>query len=350
MIKIYKNSKFYVFCPGDVISGGAELLHQLVSILRDNGKDAYIVYYTGYKGEIPNDYTKYNIKEISDVNLVEDDCHNIEILFEPMFFRATQKTKSQKILWWLSVDNFFRCSNGYLAIKDITRWSYKQAFRVLLSRWYHLLFKGTNKFKGVISLKQLAQLDVVSAYQSEYAQNFLINSGFREMFPLKDYINTDYCSNFLTVGRDNIILYNPKKGQAYTNQLIKMAPDLTWIPIINMNRAQVIELMKKAKLYIDFGFHPGKDRLPRECAMNGLCIITGCRGSSRFFEDIWIDSKYKFDENRSDKTEIINRIRDILSNYENAIEDFAFYRKRISLEKQEFEREVSEFFLQDISC
>jgi len=34
------------------------------------------------------------------------------------------------------------------------------------------------------------------------------------------------------------------------------------------------------KLYVDFGKHPGKDRMPREAAVHGCCIITGRRGAA----------------------------------------------------------------------
>jgi len=344
MIKLFSDSKYYVFCPGNVVTGGAELLHQLVSFLRDNGKDAYIVYYVGFNGEIPSDYKKYNIKYISNLDDIIDSEHNIEILFEPMFYRATSDTKTQKLLWWLSVDNFFRCSSDYLSIYDIAKWSVRQALNVLIKRCLSI-FKMENSSNHKYSLKDISHLDVVSAYQSEYAQNFLLNNGFREMFPLKDYINIEHCTSFSKEDRENIILYNPKKGLKFTQKLIKMSPDLTWIPIVNMTRQQVIELMSKAKIYVDFGFHPGKDRLPRECAMNGLCIITGYRGSARYYEDVWINNEYKFDENKDSKDQIITKIRDTLNHYDSAINDFSFYRSRISLEKDEFEREVKEFLM-----
>lgn len=123
-----------------------------------------------------------------------------------------------------------------------------------------------------------------------------------------------------------------------------MAPDIEWKPIINMTRQQVIDVMKTAKLYIDFGNHPGKDRLPRECAMNGLCVITGSRGSARFFEDVWLENKYKFDERKSSKAEILNRIKETLKKYDECIDDFAFYRYKIMKEKAEFETQINELF------
>ena len=45
-------SNIYVLCPGNVVTGGPELLHQLVDTLNCNGKNASIVYY-------PFDYAFY---------------------------------------------------------------------------------------------------------------------------------------------------------------------------------------------------------------------------------------------------------------------------------------------------
>ena len=342
MIQVYNNTKFYVYCPAGIVSGGAELLHQLVSLLRDNGKDAFIVYYGNKEHVIPDDYKNYNVIM---ADMVIDREYNIEILFEPLFYRVCLNTKIQKMLWWLSVDNFYRCSDNYLAVLDIAKYDMKSAMRVFAKRVYHFLFTHKNYFKHSLSLKDLSRVNVVSAYQSEYAQNFLQNNGFNELVALKDFINIEHCSSFTKENREDIILYNPKKGLSFTKKLIRMAPDLRWIPIENMSRNDVILLMKKAKVYVDFGFHPGKDRLPRECAMNGLCIITGKRGSAAFFEDIPIENKYKFDERFSEKSKIIQTIKEVLYNYATAIDDFKFYRFMISQEKTEFERQVNQLFI-----
>ena len=119
---------------------------------------------------------------------------------------------------------------------------------------------------------------------------------------------------------------------------------MSWIPLENLNRAELISLIQSAKLYIDFGNHPGKDRLPRECAINGCCIITGKRGSAAFFEDVPIKNKYKFDQTKKSIETIIKRIRWILSNYEQAIFDFSDYRNKIKIEKEEFVKQVFQLF------
>ena len=61
-----KYDKIYVLAPVKISTGGVELSHKLVSILRDKGLDAYIVYVDGKKISssqmVTPAYLKYNIK------------------------------------------------------------------------------------------------------------------------------------------------------------------------------------------------------------------------------------------------------------------------------------------------
>ena len=343
MINVYPDSKIYVYCPAGAVTGGAELLHQLVSFLNDNGKEAYIVYFGKKEHMLPDDYECYNIKI---AEYVEDSDRNIEVIHEGIFDFIKQNHSTQKFLWWLSVDNFYLCSTSYLSLSNLFCYSFALGFRALLRRGYYLFFK-TKKFPWhPLSIKELRKINALNGYQSEYAQNFLQNHGFKELIALKDYINVEHSNHPLNLSnRKDLILYNPKKGLHFTKRLITATPDLKWVPIQGMSRKQLIELMNEAKVYVDFGYHPGKDRLPRECAANGCCIITGMRGSAAFFEDVMVPNKYKFNERKASKKEIIDIIRWTMKNYEIAINDFRMYRRKIALEKKEFEEQISLIFL-----
>lgn len=341
MIKTFDDSEIYVYCPAGAVTGGAELLHQIVSVLNDNNKHAYIVYFGDEKHNVPNDYKGYNIKQ-KGINQLIDNSHNIEVVYEGRVDLAFVHNNMQKVIWWLSVDNFYYCSAPYIPLTDLLPFNLQSTIMGIKSRVKKLI-TGENFMKSAASIKKLRKIDAVHAYQSEYAQNFLQNRGFHELLPLKDFINDEH--QFDTkIEKEDIILYNPKKGLSFTKKLIKAAPQLKWVPLQGMAREQLIKTIRKAKLYIDFGYHPGKDRLPRECAMNGCCIITGMRGSAAFFEDVRIPDSYKFKDSIKNIPAIITRITDILSNYEERINDFEFYRTEISKEKAEFISDTKRLF------
>ena len=177
-----------------------------------------------------------------------------------------------------------------------------------------------------------------------FIKEFLQNNGFKNLYPLYDYINTEHIVDISTLTKEDIVLYNPAKGYEFTKELISLAPDLKWIPLKGYSRQELINVIRKAKLYIDFGNFPGKDRLPRECAINGCCIITGKRGAAAYSKDIPILPEYKFEDKVTDKQLIIKKIRWTLNNYSAAIKDFENYRKIIISEKDEFENQVKEMF------
>lgn len=216
MIELKKTSKIYIYCPGKVVTGGAELLHQLCHILNENSFDAYMVYFDNVYTS-PQEYLQYNLKI---TNNVIDSSDNVVVLYEAIFDRYRNHPNCQLLLWWLSVDHFYIFSFTYLNIKDYFRWDYQMAIEVIIKRLAYLLLKQRNYFSKNISVKELSELNAVNGYQSDYAKSYLKKNNFNKLMPLSDYINPDFYSNSaVDIGKDNIILYNPKKGLAFTKKL-----------------------------------------------------------------------------------------------------------------------------------
>ena len=98
---------------------------------------------------------------------------------------------------------------------------------------------------------------------------------------------------------------------------------------------------------MDFGYHPGKDRMPREAAMAGCCLITGIKGSAGNAIDVSIPAKYKLDAEQPDFPVRWKKLADeIFGNFAAASADFADYRNSIREEKDIFEAEVKQFVRQ----
>ena len=112
-----------------------------------------------------------------------------------------------------------------------------------------------------------------------------------------------------------------------------------------MTRKEVIETLQRAKVYMDFGNHPGKDRLPRESAILGCCVITGKRGSARYFEDVPIPEQYKFEDKEESIPTIVERIRDCLENFEERYKDFDYFRQVIREEPKKFLEDLKKIFI-----
>lgn len=340
MIEISTNTNVYVYSPANFTTGGAELLHQLVHLLNEGGRIAYIYYFDMPGAPVPEAYRSYNLRT---TDKVEDAAENVVILYEAIFDRYQTVKHAQILFWWLSVDHFYMCSKDYLSVRDYLAWDVRTGLKILKTRLKGLL-KGRNLFKTSVSISDLKEVSALNCYQSEYAQHFLLDKGFSEILPLKDFINLDFYSNETVGTRKDQVLYNPKKGFAFTKRLMDKAPHLKWVALENMSRAEMLIMFRSSKLYIDFGYHPGKDRIPREAAMNGCCVMTNKSGAARYFEDVSIDSAYKLDEKEVSLPEIISLMEDILANYEEHYKNFEFYRDAIRNEKNEFGQQVKQLF------
>lgn len=332
---ITENTKIYILTPASVVTGGVELLHQLCDVLNANGANAYVVYQSNGEHIIPEAYRKYNIK-IADEYV--DSESNIIVVPEVYIYKLNNIKNAQILVWWLSVDNYFYNLQG--SFLDNIKFNLKFGIECFIKKTIKkLFFKQISKKYSIYKLKN-NKLVCCHACQSEYALSFLQKKDFQNLTMLSDYINEDYVfSNLLKKNKKNSIIYNPKKGLKFTKKLIKVAPDLDWIPIQNMSRAEVRQNMNNAKVYIDFGYHPGKDRMPREAAMCGCCIITGKLGAAGFQEDLSIDGEFKFNQTKRDITMIISKIRYELNNYETEINKFDSYRTKIMNEKKQFEND-----------
>lgn len=184
--------------------------------------------------------------------------------------------------------------------------------------------------------------------QSHYALNHLVNKEINKenIFYLSDYLNINFIKAEAKLSnKDNIVVYNPKKGFNFTKKIINYAKDVNFIPIVNMTRHEVIETLQRAKVYIDFGNHPGKDRIPREAAILGCCVITNKRGSAAFYDDVPIPEGYKFEDKDENIPLIINKIKDCFEYFEERYKDFDYYRILIKQEPQNFIEDLKRLYV-----
>lgn len=318
---IFKPKKIQVCCP-HAVTGGPELLHQLVDRLRKNGHDASIVYLpVGGDFKCPEPYQIYNAPQ----SQLEDKSGVLVIVPEVSTGLLGKLKEATGAVWWLSVDNYF----------GITHESF--------------LRDAYNRYKSLILGHRLPLQRLKKFYhfaQSYYAIEFLERVGIKAHL-LGDYLRSEHINrNKIQIcDKKNIIIYNPKKGASITNRLRKANPDMSFVAIQSMTPRQVAELLASAKLYIDFGHHPGKDRLPREAAMAECCVITGRRGSAANSMDVPIPEEYKLDDRARDFTTAFRKLAlSVFGDYENHRLRFEGYRASIIEEEALFIRQIDQIF------
>lgn len=314
-------NKIVVICPGGASTGGVELLHQFVDRLVNNGCDAAICYYPFFKKyKIPENYQQYNCP-VLEYRAIKDIPGKI-ILPEVYSYLSKSFKKHEVYLWWMSVDNYINSGSWSFSIKNFFfPWRYLEVNNELFNE----------AFKGHF-------------FQSEYAKIYLEKYSINNLWYLSDYLNVDYLDNGKNVNyslKENLVLYNPAKGIIQTNTILPLLKDVHVVPIIGMKRDEVMSLLGRAKVYIDFGNHPGKDRIPREAATLGCCVITNRRGSAYNPIDIPIDDYYKVDDHAKNfEIEAVEKIISILTNFNDHKVNFDYYRKIIEKDKESFDNSI----------
>ncbi len=265
-----------------------------------------MIYENGSQVIFP-EYAHYNVKcskegfvDSENSVLIIPECVDVN--------RLDGITKAKIVYWWLSLDRRWNLSNPNFG------------------RVYH-------------------------GCQSKYVVDYLqaqINPS--RIFDLTDYTKQSFIvdDDFLrskNAARENVILFNPMKGYEITQKLQKECEgmEVCFVPLKDMTPSQIQDISYRAKIYIDFGGHPGKDRIPREMASSGCSVIVGKRGSAINEVDVPIKMKFNYDEtnNSIDYAAVRKQIEHNIQNFNDSFEELSSYRAQIRREKEIFFGEVS---------
>ena len=316
-------NKIYLVCPPNVQTGGPEAMHQLCDKInaKETNVSSFMLYVEDRGGRAhfvkhAKSLAAYSIYPNLKVcaSLEDADTESCLIIWPECWTNlidALQTGEHQKAIWWLSVNN----NNG--------------------------------KFQ------EWCRRDILHLYQSEYAKCHIIKNlektasqindveAFitKQVLPMTEYIPQRHGCQFKGLPLEHEILYNPLKGIHYTDEIRRRGESkFLFTPIGGKKRLsplEVTKLLSQAKVYIDFGPHPGMDRLPREAAIANCIVITNKEGAAFHDEDVPIPADYKigtFDVERIHKL-----LKDSVENYKEKTKEFDSYRNWISSQETKME-------------
>ena len=325
-------AKIYIFCPSGYATGGPEALHQLGHHLRLLGFDAYMYYLKmpGSKNVTHENYIPYQVPVTT---VVENKAEHVMILPETYLLPIFNKKFSsvRKVIWWLSVTNYHIFQKNY--IDKISR---KPFFKIR---------KAVSDLK-IASFERIIQEGVLSIGHSWFSMVTLRENGIEPVGQISDYMNEAFyqLANPAAV-KEDIIIYNPKKNDEFLTEIINGTSQYNWKPLQDMTPQEVAGWMNKAKLYVDFGYHPGKERMPREACIMRCCMIIGKTGSAAHQPDMPIPEQYRFEKDKEQIPGIIDRIKECLTKYDELINDFKPYREALYREEERFKADIQKIFV-----
>ncbi len=354
--KLYKNSEIFILCPANVDTGGPMCLHQLADKLRKKFKRKVYMNYFPTKLKTPI-HKNYRHLKIPFKRKILDFRRNVLII--PEFYEAIEISKKyrniQKGLWWLSVDFYLFhrfIYKNHSILRSIIKIPYKIVYLINQISFYYFGNLSLYRYLKLIYLNipfynvfKIKNIDINLSH-SEYQFKTLKNKNIKSVY-LSDSINNKYFAASKRISlksKKNIICYNPRKSSAFFDRFIKLNSDIKFIPLTGLNLNQLITILSKSKIYMDFGFHPGQDRLPREAAILKNCIITNKEGSAAIFQDVPIADEFKFNERKSSHEKIRVKIDQIFDSFPKELKKFERYRKFLHSQEKKYVSQIANLF------
>lgn len=329
--------KIYIVANDGEVTGGPQSLHQLAYLLKRKGYCVKMYYHNNVNANIPDSFKNYGLEKSE---FIDDNAENVIIVPETLTHVLAKYKSINKCIWWLSLD-------FYLLQSPLRRGEFirkKHGAPLILAP----LFILREFFNNKTSRYKIKNDNTIHLYNCEYIKNYLLKHGIdnKKMSylcgPLSDNFFVE--SDFSEV-KQNIVLFNPKKGYNFTKKIIEYFNEkdskIEFIPIQNMTQSEVSDIMARAKVYMDFGFFPGPERLPREAVMMQCNIITSDLGSANYYEDVKIPEKYKIKPESNNIPYIYEVINQLINNYDKYVQDYDLYRDKVILQKKEFSKYVS---------
>ena len=319
------SKNIYILCPPNKATGGPEALHQLGYLLKEKGCQVKMLFSKRKINPVHPFYKNYSIPYTFKV---KDSSNNIIIIPESMTNWIARYPMSEKKVWWLSLTFYEMAMNSREAKKNFIRkifvpykhTEYRFEKNNTVTHWYQ-----SQRTKAFLETKELD-------HPIEYLCDYVDDLFFENLPKLEDFT------------KEEIITYNPKKGFEHIEPIIKQLPQYQWVPLSGMTRMEMRELLRKTKLHVDFGYFPGRDKIPREALISGCCLLTGREGTAGFKEDLNIPEEYKLFDEQITSEIIIPKIKYIMENFIEVRKTQESFRNFVLNEKQRMKDEIQNLF------
>lgn len=289
--------RYIIASPAYYYTGGLEALHQLESTLRYLGYDASIIYYGKTNPHVVDDFRERLGTKIYDgdiANFTEDPMLILPETENPASWRA--KGWRRIAVWWLA---------GLC----------KYPISVYKNCWH--------------------------MFQSVYARDSLSLLGFRGPL-LTDYIRDDIIdlANIQNaINRNGVIAVNHRsaglaarwKSQGWVREVVLLA---------GMSTKDMFMALQKCEIFLDVGWHPGRDRMAREAALAGCLVIVNGRGASGNREDMPLAGDFIINDDNAEESWV--KIDSLRQNKESH-QMMDIYIKWVKAQKSMFIEETKQF-------
>lgn len=324
--------KFVILCPFGVRTGGPEACLQLSDALLRSGFQAEI-WWTQSQDFVAFQQYLANAEDTQSF-LLEARRHEFDEYRNYKYVPFTSYSRSDTLTF--IIPEVYISLVGLLCVKPIVVWwlSVDNAFGALAQ----------------VNMNLLRHPSIRHAVQSNYAKKFVNALGLNSS-ALSDYtvVPAKTKIQISAVDKRPLKLALNAGGKVvsdldFLSQLIKKeVPQAEIIRIAGLTRAEVYDAFASARVFVDLGKFPGKDRMAREAILLGANIIVANSGAGAEKKDFAIEDIYRL--NPFDYERLAKRAVHMLLHPAAHAKRFESVRAAVAAEKEEFRREAVELAL-----
>lgn len=138
--------------------------------------------------------------------------------------------------------------------------------------------------------------------------------------------------------------FYPRKGGVLAHRILDRATEseqLHRVPLEGYARDELQSVIATLDVYLDPGHHPGRDRLPREAALQGAVTLTSRRGAAAYWGDVPLNDEFKWSPGEHEVEAAARVLVRTLRDLDAAREAQEPYRRWVREAPQRFRSEVS---------
>jgi hypothetical protein len=322
-----------IICPSHLLSGGPENLCQMYATLKKLGYEVYFLWVNPIDipgSKIIKQYENgiwYLCKtDGSLLNKVYEQNYGVNYLDRDIPLDQATLVIFPEV--WCDFIYFFEDAKKAIAWLSIS---------------YLHVNHSSDICRPLIDQKTLNYLDCVHLSQAPWIQKVLKSWG-ADSFLLGDYIAKAYWGIANIDKAEKLITFFPRKGGDLAVKFMNKYPDLDYLRLENFTQNEMIFMLDMAKIYIDFGNFPGKDRIPREALLRNCVIFIHNQGCATDFESFPIDDYFRFSEKDVLDGTLYKKVQEVLVDYENMKNRQSYMRNQILEEYELFSQKIEEIF------
>jgi glycosyltransferase involved in cell wall biosynthesis len=334
--------KIYVYCPGNVLSGGIYSLHNLCAKLAEAGYQAGMLYHSIDPDILNHEHIR--AYHVSSFISIEDSSDNILIVSETETLFLHRFIHIQKVVYWLGLNNYFN--------KPVFRRPFhiKLLRKAIMCRNYYGYAAGIiENCKRRLSWWSKAgdiiwRDPVIHMSNSYYVAQCCHWRGVEKVNILHNPVQEEYYHEAgQPVLKKPKIIFGPKTPKILI-ALCRCWFNFEIVRLKHLSPDVVKQHMKEAMVFAEFGNNSGRDRMPREAALLGCVVFSNTRGSAAFNQDMPIPDRYKIPDTLLNYRKIMRRLKQSVRHYASVKSDFNDYLSALEEERTNFPAAVKRVF------